>query len=284
MWGINSIYARFLEPPPLGQVVQVEQGVQNQGVGVAAMPYGPPVHHHTLHEMNGDRAQSYAGNMSSAKNGREGVYVNHQSHFVDPSVNHNHNKNLVMPVIEERERERWGGTHAPPSPPQVHDAPVWQHSMGEHEAGDMHEYTHDANGVYDSYDHEYMHDANDYEYMHDANGVYDPYDPYACDINVQEDQSNLGGYKYNDTPSNPDLDNPDWNQDPEELRHGYDVYNYPDYLQGYSNVEVEKPALVPREWWGGVGQENLGQPPQIESHDSLIELQALREGEGETPP
>ena len=91
--------------PPLGQVVQVEQGVQNQGVGVAAMPYGPPVHHHTLHEMNGDRAQSYAGNMSSAKNGREGVYVNHQSHFVDPSVNHNHNKNLVMPVIEERERE-----------------------------------------------------------------------------------------------------------------------------------------------------------------------------------
>ena len=28
----------------------------------------------------------------------------------------------------------------------------------------------------------------------------------------------------------------------------------------------------------------MGQPPQIESHDSLIELQALREGEGETPP
>ena len=169
-----------------------------------------------------------------------------------------------MHVIEERERERWGGTHAPPSPPQVHDAPVWQHSMGGYEAGDMHEC-------------QSMHEM-------DSNGMYDPNDPYVFDMDVQEDQSNLGGYKYNDTPSNPNLDDPDWNQDPEEPPHGYDVYNYPDYLQGYSNVEVEKPALVPREWWGGVGQENLGQPPQIESHDSLIELQALREGEGETPP
>ena len=71
-----------------------------------------------------ERAQSYAGNMPAVENGRERVYVNPQSHFVDPTVNHNHNKNLDMHVIEERERERWGGTHAPPSPPQVHDAPV----------------------------------------------------------------------------------------------------------------------------------------------------------------
>ena len=53
--------------PPLGQVLQVEQGVQNQGVGIADMPYGPPVHHHTLYKMNGDRAQSYASNVSSVE-------------------------------------------------------------------------------------------------------------------------------------------------------------------------------------------------------------------------
>ena len=81
--------------PPFGQVSQVQQGVQSQGVGVADMPYGPPVHHHTLCEMNSDRAQSYAGNMSSV----EQPYVIYANDY---------NKDTSMFVTGERERERWG--------------------------------------------------------------------------------------------------------------------------------------------------------------------------------
>ena len=120
-------------------------------------------------------AQRSTGNMPAVENGRERVYVNHQSHFVDPTVNHNHNKNLDMHVIEERERERWGGTHAPPSPPQVHDAPVWQHSMGGYETGDVHEY-------------QSMHEL-------DSKGMYDSYDPYVHNIDAQGNESDLGEYR-----------------------------------------------------------------------------------------
>ena len=88
--------------PPFGQVLQVEQGVQSQGVGIAGVQYPPPVHHHTLYEMGGDRAQSYASNLS---------YVE-QPYDVYAADN---NKDASIFVNGERERGRWGVEHDTPT-------------------------------------------------------------------------------------------------------------------------------------------------------------------------
>ena len=51
-------------PPPVGQVSQVEQGVQRQGGGgVADGPRNPPVPHHNHYETSGERVEGYVSKL-----------------------------------------------------------------------------------------------------------------------------------------------------------------------------------------------------------------------------
>merc|ERR1712218_278068 len=103
------------------------------------MPYNPPVHHHTLYKMSGERAKSYASNMSSV----EQPYAIYAA---------DDNKDSSMFVNGERDRGRWGVEHDTPHAPDHVGHDAW------HEYSNPHYSEHEGYEDHDEgegYDHEY---------------------------------------------------------------------------------------------------------------------------------
>ena len=137
--------------PPFGQVSQVHQGVQSQGVGITGVQYPPPVHHHTLYDMGGDRAQSYASNT---------LYVE-QPYDVYAADD---NKDASMFVNGERERGRWGVEHDTPHAPNHVGHDAWHaYSDPNHHEYENYDDCYEGEG----YDDEYGYDHDDSAYVHD---------------------------------------------------------------------------------------------------------------------
>merc|ERR1711973_859147 len=126
--------------PPLGQVSQVGQGGQSQGVTDTG--YETPVHHHTLYQMNGDRVQSYEGNMSAF----EQPYVMYSNDYA-------YNKDTPMLVNVERENESWGIAHDIPQAQDNVEQDAWNDYSDPYnvECGDYGQtYDYDAGAGYES--------------------------------------------------------------------------------------------------------------------------------------
>lgn len=237
---VEQLDLRPLNLPPPGQIMQVGQGFQPpmgyehwnpQRAGVADVHQGAPLPRHTQYEPGNEGGRAYDHNL---------FYVVH------PNVNRDHNKDIYMPANVERERERWGEAHGCPPTQTMTDENAWQYSEYEH----------------------------DYEGVHEDNSNHTYEDPYVSDNDMQENESDHVDYMQNDIASNPDLGD-DPVEQPDEWCNDVSYDNpssqiYAGYLQGYSNVEGEKPALIPKEWWGGGLDQTptrRGEQIQIECND-----------------
>ena len=150
---VDQFNVRPICPPSPGQVVQVGQGFQPQGVGAVNVHHNPPVHCHTHYEPERERERGYAENMSSIE---------------QSNVTYDYNKETCMPVYVERERESWGEEHDSSLAQNIVDHSAWHDPY----YSDSYEYNNYEYGN----DYEY-----DYEYEYDYIGVCEEPAPYAYD-------------------------------------------------------------------------------------------------------